>query len=246
MSVTFPRGEAFFIDSVRFFRDTVPADQRAQIDAFIKQEAAHSREHDYFNRQVHEAGYEIASIEAELAGRLAKTTSNPPIVNLATTVALEHFTAIIARACLESDRHFKGASADAARLWKWHAIEEIEHKAVAYDTFLAATSRMPAFRRWRLRCLVMLQVTNRFLRARVRNMGHFFDQDGINTPVIWLRSLSYLVVYPGLLRQIFPGWLAFFRPDFHPWQRDDRTLIERSEAKLGLPPSGKNRVVDSV
>jgi len=246
MSVTFPRGEAFFIESVRFFRDAVPADQRAQIDAFIKQEAAHSREHDHFNKQVHEAGYEIASIEAELAARLAKTTSNPPLVNLATTVALEHFTAIIARACLKTDRHFKGASTDAARLWKWHAIEEIEHKAVAYDTFLAATSSMPAFRRWRLRCLVMLQVTNRFLRARVRNMGHFFDQDGINKPVIWLRSLSYLVVYPGLLRQIFPGWLAFFRPDFHPWQRDDRALIERSEAKLGLPLSGKNRVVDPV
>src|SRR5277367_5223137 len=94
MSVTFPQGEAFFIESVRAFRDAVPADKQAQIDAFIKQEAAHSREHTHFNRQVHEAGYEVASIENQLADQLARTQDIPPVINLATTVALEHFTAI--------------------------------------------------------------------------------------------------------------------------------------------------------
>jgi predicted metal-dependent hydrolase len=237
MSVTFPQGEAFFIESVRAFRDAVSADKQAQIEAFIKQEAAHSREHTHFNRQVHEAGYEVASIESHLAEQLAKTKDLRPVINLATTVALEHFTAIIAHATLKSDRHFKGASADAARLWKWHAIEEIEHKAVAYDTFLAATKNLPSFKRWKFRSLVMLQASNNFLRGRVRNMGHFFDQDGINKPTTWLRTFSYLLIYPGLLRQIFPAWLAFFRPGFHPWQQDDRPLIERHEAKLGLPSS---------
>ncbi len=142
MSVAFPLGEAFFIDSVRKFRDAAPADQQAQIDAFIKQEAAHSREHIHFNKQVHEAGYEVESIEADLAEQLAKAREFPPVINLATTVALEHFTAIIAHAALKSDRHFKGATSDAARLWKWHAIEEIEHKAVAFDAFLAATEEL--------------------------------------------------------------------------------------------------------
>jgi uncharacterized protein len=235
MSVAFPLGEAFFIDSVRRFRDAVPAHQQAQIDAFIKQEAAHSREHIHFNKQVHEAGYEVASIEANLAEQLAKAKDFPPVVNLATTVALEHFTAIIAHAALKTDRHFEGASADAARLWKWHAIEEIEHKAVAFDAFLAATKNMPSFRRWKFRSLVMLQSTNQFLRARVRNMAHFFDQDGINTPTTWLRTFWYLLIYPGMLREIFPAWLAFFRPGFHPWQKDDRALLARSEAKLRLP-----------
>jgi uncharacterized protein len=234
MSLTFPQGEAFFIESVRHFRDAVAGQQQAQIDAFIKQEAAHSREHLHFNKQVAEAGYEVTSIETELAGRLAKTKTNPPAVNLATTVALEHFTAIIAHACLCSDSHFRGASLDAAQLWKWHAIEEIEHKAVAFDTFMAVTQEMSSFKRWRFRCLVMLQVTKSFLAARVRNMGRFFDQDGINKPVTWLKAAFYLLVYPGLLRQIFPSWLGFFRPGFHPWQRDDRPLVERSEAKLGL------------
>ena len=96
MSVAFPLGEAFFIDSVRKFRDAVPPVQQAQIDAFIKQEAAHSREHIHFNKQVREAGYEVDSIEAALAEQLAKAREFPPVINLATTVALEHFTAIIA------------------------------------------------------------------------------------------------------------------------------------------------------
>ncbi len=165
MSVAFPLGEAFFIDSVRKFRDAAPADQQAQIDAFIKQEAAHSREHIHFNKQVHDAGYEVESIEADLAEQLAKAREFPPVINLATTVALEHFTAIIAHAVLKSDRHFKGATSDAARLWKWHAIEEIEHKAVAFDAFLAATKNLSSFKRWKFRSLVMLQSTNQFLQG---------------------------------------------------------------------------------
>jgi uncharacterized protein len=244
MSIAFPLGEAFFIDSVRKFRDAVPAEQQAQIDAFIKQEAVHSREHIHFNKQAKEAGYDVASMEAHLAEQLAKTKELPPVINLATTVALEHFTAIIAHAVLKSDRHMKGASADAARLWKWHAIEEIEHKAVAFDTFLAATKSISSFKRWKFLSLVMLQSTNQFLRGRVRNMGHLFDQDGINKPTTWLRAFSYLLIYPGLLRQIFPAWLAFFRPGFHPWQKDDRALLSRSEAKLGLTP--KNPSIPEV
>jgi uncharacterized protein len=237
MSLTFPLGEAFFIESVRHFRDAVPPAQQAQIDAFIKQEAAHSREHSYFNRQVHDAGYEVSAIESELAERLAKTKNLPPAVNLAMTVALEHFTAIIAHACLKSPRHFKGASIDAARLWKWHAMEEIEHKAVAYDTFLEVTKGLPPFKRWKFRALVMLQVSNTFLRARIRNMGVFFDQDGINKTGTWLRTAWYLFGYPGLLRQIIPSWLSFFRPGFHPWLHDDRALLREAEATLNLPMS---------
>jgi predicted metal-dependent hydrolase len=238
MSLTFPLGEAFFIESVRHFRDTVPPAQQTQIDAFIKQEAAHSREHSHFNRQVRDAGYEVAVIESELAERLAKTKNLHPAVNLAMTVALEHFTAIIAHACLKSPRHFKGASSDAAGLWKWHAMEEIEHKAVAYDTFLEVTKGLPAFKRWKFRALVMLQVSNTFLRARIRNMGVFFDQDGINKPVTWLRTFWYLLGYPGLLRQIIPAWLSFFRPGFHPWLQDDRALLREAEVTLNLqmPP----------
>jgi hypothetical protein len=243
LSLTFPKGEAFFIDSVRNFRDSVPPAQQAQIDAFIKQEAAHSREHNHLNNQVEQAGYDVRPMHADLDSRLAELKDKPPIFGLVTTVALEHFTAIIAHACLKSARHFKSASPDAARLWKWHAIEEIEHKGVAYDTFLAATRNLSTYKRWKFRSLVMLHISYTFLRGRVRAMRQFLKQDGMDGPRTWLRIFSYLLIYPGLLRQIFPAWLSFFRPGFHPWQHDDRALAAEHEAQLGLPVLNKDAPV---
>jgi predicted metal-dependent hydrolase len=234
LSIVFPQGEAFFIESVRHYRESVPESQIPQIDAFIKQEAAHSREHTHFNRQVEESGYDVTEIEAELTENFAQMKQNPPIVNLMLTVCFEHLTAIFAHQCLASDRHFKGAKPEAVRLWRWHAIEEIEHKAVAYDTWLAATQHLSAYKRWKFRSLVMLNVTNQFVRARFRNMGRLFKQDGIDTPLIWLRTAYYLFGYPGILRRMLPAWLGFFRPSFHPWQHDDRALLRRTEAELGL------------
>ncbi|HMH29672.1 MAG TPA: metal-dependent hydrolase [Steroidobacteraceae bacterium] len=243
LSLTFPKGEAFFIESVRNFRDSVPASQQAQIDAFIKQEAAHSREHSHLNNQVEQAGYDVGPMHVHLDSRLAEMKHKPPIVSLVTTVALEHFTAIIAHACLKSDRHLKNASPDAARLWKWHAIEEIEHKGVAYDTFLAATRKLSAYKRWKFRSLVMLNISYSFLRARVRAMRQFLKQDGMDGPRTWLRIFAYLLIYPGLLREIFPAWLSFFRPGFHPWQHDDRALVAEHEARLGLPVLNKDALI---
>jgi predicted metal-dependent hydrolase len=242
LSLTFPKGESFFIDSVRHYRDVVPAELQSQIDAFIKQEAAHSREHAVFNGQVERTGYDTAQMHADVERRLAKRKKSP-LSNLFTTAALEHFTAIIAHALLKDERHMKGASRDAARLWKWHAIEEIEHKAVAYDTLLAATQHFSAFERWKVRSLVMLFVSNAFLRARLRQLREFFKQDGINTPTTWLKTFSFLFVYPGILRQILPAWLSFFRPRFHPWQHDDRHLIAQHLSELGLPLSNPQAVV---
>lgn len=243
LSLTFPKGEAFFIESVRNFRDSVPAAQQAQIDAFIKQEAAHSREHSHLNSQVEQAGYDVRPMHTDLDSRLAEMKDQPPIFGLVTTVALEHFTAIIAHACLQNERHFRNASADAARLWKWHAIEEIEHKGVAFDTFLAATHKLSTYKRWKFRSLVMLHISYTFLRGRVRAMRQFLQQDGMDGPRTWLRIFSYLLIYPGLLRQIFPAWLSFFRPSFHPWQHDDRALAAEHEARLALPVLNKDALV---
>jgi len=237
LSVTFPPGEAFFIRSVRHFRNAVPAELKAQIDDFIRQEAVHSREHLSFNNQATQAGYDISAIEADVTQRLAAAKDNPPILNLAMTVALEHFTAIMAHASLNLKQHMPGVDPDIAALWKWHAIEEIEHKAVAFDTFLAVTQQMPKFKRWALRSVVMWRVSKTFVMARMRNMRVFFEQDGINKPGTRVRALVYLWVYPGVFRRIFPAWLAFFRPGFHPWDIDDRALVARHEAELQSLPS---------
>lgn len=232
LSATFPQGETFFIEAVRRYKETAGAVLQDQIAAFVQQEAMHTREHVAFNKLIKNAGYDTSEMDAFTRMRLDIARSRHPIGQLAMTVALEHFTAIMAHSLLVETDPLPGASDDIRKLWQWHAIEEIEHKAVAYDTFLAATKDMSAFRRYRIRCLVMLLVSFQFWRSNIRHMADFFRQDGINTPSTWWRVLKFHFVKPGMTRKIIGPYLSFFRPGFHPWQHDDRALIANIEKKL--------------
>jgi predicted metal-dependent hydrolase len=232
LSVTFPQGETFFIEAVRRYRDSCDPHLQEQIAAFVQQEAMHTREHVTFNRLVKGAGYDTSAMEAYTRMRLDLARKRHPIAQLAMTVALEHFTAIMAHSLLADPEPLPGAPEHIRKLWQWHAIEEIEHKAVAYDTYLAATKDMPAWRRYLIRINVMLLVSLQFWRANIRHMADFFRQDGINTPRTWLRVLRYHFVKPGLLRKIFRAYVIFYRPGFHPWCEDDRHLIESIERQL--------------
>jgi predicted metal-dependent hydrolase len=117
-------------------------------------------------------------------------------------------------------------------IWRWHAVEEIEHKGVAYDTFLHATRGWPRFRRWKVKALVMLMITERFIRHRSRDALDFMAQDGIVGWRAKARLAWYLAGKPGVLRRILPAWLAYFLPGFHPWNRDDRALIARYDSEF--------------
>ena len=234
LSAAFPQGETFFIESVRRYRDQVDEPLREQIAAFVQQEAMHTREHVAFNKLLRTAGYDITAMDAETRRRVDEARTRPPVVQLALTVALEHFTAIMAHSLLTEREPLPGAPEEILRLWQWHAIEEIEHKAVAYDTFLAVTRHMPAWRRWALRCHVMALVSLQFWYSNFQRMADFFRQDGINTPRTWWRVAKYLLVKPGMFRRIFRDYLRFYGPGFHPWHRDDRPLIAEVERKLAL------------
>ena len=166
LSATFPEGEAFFVESVRKHRDGVDAQLGAEIKAFTTQEVIHSREHLAFNRRAADAGYDLSTLEAQVLKRLSITKSKPPIASLAATMALEHVTAILAHELLADVRHLAGADPATAALWRWHAAEEIEHKGVAFDTWLHATKAWPRAKRWKVKAKVMLYVTRNFVVDR--------------------------------------------------------------------------------
>ncbi|HET9427767.1 MAG TPA: metal-dependent hydrolase [Allosphingosinicella sp.] len=233
LSATFPKGEAFFVESVRKFRDGAPPKLEAEIKAFVTQEVMHSREHVQFNKRALEAGYDLEPLEAQVERRLGVTRSKHPIVSLAATMCLEHFTAILAHELLKDPRHLERADRESADLWRWHAIEEIEHKGVAYDTWLHATSAWPRRKRWKVKAKVMLFVTRNFIIDRTRGTLELLRQDGIDGPGAWARMFWFAWVRPGMLRRIFGAWLSFFLPGFHPWKHDDRALIASAENRLG-------------
>lgn len=247
LSTTFPAGEAFFVESVRAFRGGAPKALEADIRAFTTQEVIHSREHDAFNRRAIDSGYDLTGLEKRVEERLAISRDRPPIVSLAATMALEHFTAILAHQLLSQPSHLDNADWQAAALWRWHAMEEIEHKAVAFDTWLHATRDWPRRKRWSVKAKVMLYVTRNFLVDRTAGALELMRQDGVTGFAAWSRLLWYLWVRPGMFRKIAGAWARFFLPGFHPWDEDDRDLVAAYHASFEAPPqANRKKVRDSV
>jgi predicted metal-dependent hydrolase len=242
LSATFPKGEAFFVESVRAFRKDAPPTLAEEIKAFTTQEAIHSREHDAFNRRAADAGYDLTKLEAQVEKRLAVTRGKPPIVSLIATAALEHFTAILAHQLLADPRHLARADHETAELWRWHACEEIEHKGVAYDTWLHATRGWTPWRRWKVKAKVMLYITRNFLVDRTAGALELMRQDGVTGASAWARLLWYVWVRPGMFRKIAGAWSRFLLPAFHPWNEDDRHLLAAYDATAVGAPQLKRKV----
>lgn len=230
LSVFFPEGERFFIRSVRHFRHEVddPALQQ-QIKGFIGQEAMHGREHEEYNDMLRAQGYPVDAQEA-LVLRLLKFAHKvlPAKNRLAITAALEHFTAILAAVLLKDERVLQGAAPPMAALWRWHAVEETEHKAVAFDLYQTVA---PGFFNYLRRCFEMLMVTAFFLplifyyhwRFVVR-AGGLWDVRG------WLGFWRFILVKPGALIKIIPAYFSYFRYNFHPWDDDNRAQVAHWKA----------------
>ncbi|AWN14588.1 metal-dependent hydrolase [Salinisphaera sp. LB1] len=162
LSLLFPAGERMFIDAVRSYRDDIPdPDLKKAATAFIGQEAMHSREHIGYNQLMEEAGLPANKLDTFTWDPLDiiqhKTPKSTP---LAATIAREHYTALMGDMLLRHPEQLAGSQEDYARMWRWHALEEIEHKAVAYDVYEQCIGRGP--RNWLERSGAMIVATGLF------------------------------------------------------------------------------------
>jgi predicted metal-dependent hydrolase len=227
LSILFPPGERFFIAAVLANRDKV-SDPRLKRDvkAFCQQEAYHTREHVAYNKALN-AFVDATKLERELTEYLEWVKKTLPEGGaLLVTCALEHFTAIMAHALLEDPDYLKGALPDYERMWTWHALEECEHKAVAFDVF-RATVRGP-FREYR-RILVMWLTTITFLQYIGKHCVALMRAQGLaKKPASWAKLLWYVFGSPGVLRRIIPPYLRYYNPGFHPNDIDDREALART------------------
>src|SRR5262249_21893033 len=71
VSASLPRGETFFIDTMKTFRGELPPELENEVKAFVRQESNHTREHFAFNRLIEANGYDIASMEKGIEELLA-------------------------------------------------------------------------------------------------------------------------------------------------------------------------------
>jgi uncharacterized protein len=227
LSASFPPLEGFFITVVREYRSQVKDEKlRAELDIFVRQEGHHSRQHRELNRLLRQAGVPMPRYEAWFRSVLNAAERNlNSDTRLAMTVGLEHLTSVFASHYLTKTRPSGGAANAVDALWRWHAAEEIEHKAVCFDLFEAIGGT-------RLRRTVSLAAMLPLVLGLVFTAQ--FDllrRDGLLTdPADAARAMQYMFANDGLLRRLGREVVRYLQPGFHPWQVDDHALIERWRA----------------
>ncbi len=220
LSCTFPEGERFFVRSVRHFQRNIRDPLlKEQVKGFIGQEAHHGNEHEAFNALMREKGLPTDKIEAfVLKGLKWQSRHLSPERQLAKTCALEHFTAMLAEAILNDTDLLEGMDERLLPLWLWHAVEESEHKSVAFDVYQDQVGSY-----W-VRTSEMAVTTLEFVFFTTLHYMQLRKGMGVRTDVrSLLGGYNWLLGRrPGLLRALGPRWLSYFRRDFHPSKTDSR------------------------
>lgn len=249
LSALFPAGEKFFIDSVRAVRyhPAIKDNQELQkeISAFIGQEAMHTQEHVGFNASAQKYGHDVERLDRytdkviQGARKVFAGVGKPfgitqEMVDLTATTALEHFTATIATQLLRNSHIQELMSDDTMKtMWLWHAIEENEHKAVAYDVFegvfgqgtkayLLRTSSLVA-------AMLTLFVVQNYFLFRLLKEDKQLNLEAFKAIYTYAYSPSKGII-TGMGREM----LAYFRPGFHPNDLDTVSLLDTWKAKLGF------------
>jgi predicted metal-dependent hydrolase len=230
LSSVFPDGEDYFVRSVRRYRDQItdPALKRL-VAGFIGQEAVHGREHRVFNDRLAELGYPTKRYERfTKAGLRFRERVLPPISNLAATAALEHFTATLAELVLSNGDIRDLMGADAVRdLFVWHALEESEHKAVAFDVYKAVGGG-ERLRVWTMHFFRFGFVFGMGIAVALSLLGDGATYRKGNLRRSWRRLKTSPLADPAIWAQL----KDYNRPDFHPDDSDTNELVETWRMQL--------------
>jgi len=218
LSMSFPVGEQYFIDSVRHGLKTLPESEQpkyaAEVQGFVGQEATHRRIHFLFNGHLESLGYSN-EIERRASKRLQANAHRDVRIHLAATAATEHFTAIFADWMLHHPEALAGAEPRLQTMWLWHSAEESEHRSTAFDIYQAVSGNHA----WRVRIFryITFVFLTDVLRQTVRNLWYDSSLFSWNT---WRSGAKLLFAKDGMIRSNYGAWRDYFSPTFHPSQHD--------------------------
>ena len=230
LSATFPEGERMFMRSVRHFQSKIkdPELQR-QVKAFIGQEAHHGKEHQSFNDMMTRKGVPVDRIELDTKKALARMESfYSPQRLLAKTCALEHFTALFAETLLAHPELLDEVDERLKPLWLWHAIEESEHKSVAYDVYQEQAGDY-----WtRASEMAITSVLFTFFSSLYTAQLLRSTKDQPQPKQGLGKRLKGLWQHRDIVKELGKHYLEYYRPDFHPSQKDSTSLRQKGLKKL--------------
>ena len=218
MSTIFPEGERYFISCVRDYRDQVTDPKLLQdIKDFIRQEGQHGIVHTQYNDRLKAQGIDVDMLEKTLKhilfGIIRKHLPAP--VTLADTAASEHMTAIMAHGFFERKEVLANADPRMRAMYAWHAMEEIEHKAVAFDV-MQKVAKVGYLRR----VMAMAIVTIAFNIHALLITRYMLKVDGFSRwqrAKMFAKGLGWIFGPGGLYMPIFKHYIQYYKPGFHPW-----------------------------
>jgi predicted metal-dependent hydrolase len=243
LSMTFPIGEQSFIDSVRAVPPERLADPalRAAVRDFIGQEASHRFVHEQVNAQL--VGQGLTFVRQRAIERRLRLLAGSDLRNrLAVTCAFEHYTAVLSDGVLRRPRWLADAEPDMRALWSWHAVEESEHKSVAFDVYLAAGGGY-----WR-RVFWYVQVSFVFACDTLIQTTHNLWRDGaLLRAGTWLSAARTWFGADGVGVHLLRPALGYLSPAFHPSRHDNghlgRQWLEQNRdawRAVGVPATAGN------
>jgi predicted metal-dependent hydrolase len=227
LQATFPEGERFFIDAARDVRDSnkdkLPERLLEQIKTFIQQEAFHGQAHDAWCQALIALGFtRMKGFDDELRELRINAKENvPAMVRLSITSAVEHYTASLAHLFLRKREFIDGASAPFRHVLLYHALEEVEHKAVCYDLYNAAGGSYPL----RLMGLFIASLDIAY-QARKRHI-YLLKKSGEWTIKNRLKAWKLIWGFDGIVINLLPYTLRYVKPSFHPWDSDERKALDQ-------------------
>ena len=228
LSVMLPEGEKFFIEiAARIVNQSMPEELRRDTAGFVAQESSHSVQHRRYNEAIAAAGFNIPALEQAVAKQITlmkRLLSRTWLAAVA--AAYEHMTAMLGETVLSTTEWLENADAEFARLWRWHSVEEIEHKSVAFDLYKATGGG------YLVRVAAMAFASLAFTINLVWLMLYFGGKDrSLLRPRAWSDGLAFLFWRAGLFTRLLPAYLRYFAPSFHPDQNDQSHLIAQWSAR---------------
>ncbi|HJF28827.1 metal-dependent hydrolase [Acinetobacter bohemicus] len=218
LSLTFPDGERYFILSVRLFRDQIKDPKLQQrVADFIRQEAQHGIAHDQMNDLMREQGMPVDQFISRLNSMMNRDLKyRSPHYNIAVTAAAEHLTALMAETFYAHKQTLAAAHPYVRALFAWHAIEEMEHRDVAFDVMKEVAQTPELTRKAALPFITVVMFGFTLYRANI-----MLKYDGFNRLQRWqmnLKGLPWFFGRKGVLTRMGKQYRDWFKADFHPSQ----------------------------